>query len=86
MDATSPPWSEERFNEIRDEFMKMIRTIGYKPKKVPFIPYSGFDGDNLDKRTEKAPWYKGWVSLNSVHGSYTLCALSCFNTTFLLHI
>ena len=62
MDATMPQWSEDRFNEIKDEFHKMLLTIGYKPKKVPFIPYSGFDGDNLDKVTDKAPWYKGWVS------------------------
>ena len=62
MDATMPPWSEDRFNEIKDEFSKTLQAIGYKPKKVPFIPYSGYDGDNLDKKTEKAPWYKGWVS------------------------
>jgi elongation factor 1-alpha len=55
-------WSEERFNEIKSEFVKMLQTIGYKPKKVPFIPYSGFGGDNLVDRVDpaKAPWYKGW--------------------------
>lgn len=53
-------WSEERFNEIKDEFSKMLQTIGFKPKKVPFIPYSGFQGDNLVKKSDKAPWYKGW--------------------------
>jgi elongation factor 1-alpha len=62
MDATMPPWSEERFTEIKDEFVKMLHAIGYKPKKVPFIPYSGFDGDNLVTRTDKAPWYKGWTA------------------------
>jgi elongation factor 1-alpha len=55
-------WSEERYNEIKAEFMKMLQLIGYKPKKVPFIPYSGFGGDNLVDRVDeaKAPWYKGW--------------------------
>jgi elongation factor 1-alpha len=55
-------WSESRFNEIKDEFVKMLQLIGFKPKKVPFIPYSGFNGDNLvEKTTEpKASWYKGW--------------------------
>jgi len=53
-------WSEERFNEIKDEFTKMLQLIGYKPKKVPFIPYSGFHGDNLVEKSDKAPWYKGW--------------------------
>merc|ERR1711937_658403 len=53
-------WSQDRFNEIKDEFVKMLQMIGYKPKKVPFIPYSGFNGDNLVDPTDKAPWYKGW--------------------------
>merc|ERR1712008_96369 len=34
--------------------------IGFKVKKIPFIPYSGFNGDNLVDKTDKAPWYKGW--------------------------
>merc|ERR1712242_91047 len=48
---------------------KMLTKIGYKTKKIPFIPMSGFLGVNLtDKgnsvRDEKMPWYKGWkVSL-----------------------
>jgi elongation factor 1-alpha len=53
-------WSESRFTEIKDEFVKMITQIGFKPKKVPVIPYSGFHGENLVTKSEKAPWYKGW--------------------------
>jgi elongation factor 1-alpha len=60
MDACD--WSEDRFNEIKDEFVKMLQLIGFKPKKVPFIPYSGFNGDNLVDKTDKCPWYKGWVA------------------------
>jgi len=58
MDACN--WAEDRFNEIKDEFVKMLQMIGFKPKKVPFIPYSGFNGDNLVEKSDKAPWYKGW--------------------------
>jgi len=58
MDACD--WAESRFNEIKDEFVKMLQMIGFKPKKVPFIPYSGFNGDNLVEKSDKAPWYKGW--------------------------
>jgi len=55
-------WDEARFNEIKDEFTKMLQMIGFKPKKVPFIPYSGFNGDNLVAKSDKAPWYKGWTA------------------------
>merc|ERR1712070_1130182 len=60
MDACN--WSQDRFTEIKDEFVKMLQTIGFKPKKVPFIPYSGFNGDNLVDKVDpaKCAWYKGW--------------------------
>ena len=73
MDASG--WSEERFEEIKAEFTKMLQLIGFKPKKVPFIPYSGYNGDNLVERTDKAPWYKGWnanVSPKVTIEGYTL--------------
>ena len=49
-----------KFNEIKDEMTKMIQQAGFKPRRVPFIPYSGFHGENLIKETDKMPWYKGW--------------------------
>merc|ERR1719334_613740 len=65
MDEKSCNWSEARFKEIKGEVEKMLTKIGYKVKKIPFIPMSGFLGVNLtDKgnaiRDEKMKWYKGW--------------------------
>jgi elongation factor 1-alpha len=34
----SVDWSEQRFNEIKEEMTKMITTSGFKPKQVAFIP------------------------------------------------
>jgi elongation factor 1-alpha len=65
MDDPSVNYSEERFNEIRGEVEKMIQKAGYKPKKVPFIPMSGFRGENLTEVSENMPWYKGFeVNIN----------------------
>ena len=58
MDACN--WSEERYVEIKEEMTKMLSQIGFKPKQIPFIPYSGYHGDNLIEKTDKAAWYKGW--------------------------
>merc|ERR1712032_286153 len=65
MDSKSVNWSQDRYNEIKAEVEKMLTKIGYKTKKIPFIPMSGFLGVNLtDKgnalRDEKMSWYKGW--------------------------
>ena len=53
-------WSEKRFEEIKTEMSAMLLQVGFKPKKVAFIPFSGFKGENLVAKTDKMPWYKGW--------------------------
>lgn len=68
-------WSEQRFNEIKEEMTKMITQAGFKPKQVAFIPYSGFKGENMVDRTDKMPWYKGWkanISKDEVVEGHTL--------------
>ncbi|MEM1522178.1 MAG: GTP-binding protein [Thermofilaceae archaeon] len=52
-------WSEERFNELKAEVSKLLAKIGYDVTKIPFIPISGWTGDNLIKRSENMPWYQG---------------------------
>ena len=52
MDDPSVNYSEERFNEIKGEVEKMLQKAGYKIKKIPFIPMSGFKGENLTERSE----------------------------------
>merc|ERR1712096_217830 len=64
MDNTSPtPYLQSRFEEIAGEVVVMLKTAGYKEDKIkkefPFIPISGWEGDNLVKKTEKMAWYKG---------------------------
>merc|ERR1711953_1071697 len=37
----------------------MGKTVGFKPKKIPFIPISGWVGDNMLEPSKNMPWYKG---------------------------
>jgi elongation factor 1-alpha len=60
MDTTEPPYSEKRFDEIKTEVSNYIKKIGYQSQGVPFVPISGWHGDNMVEPTEKMPWYKGW--------------------------
>ncbi|CAG8879140.1 unnamed protein product [Penicillium nalgiovense] len=53
-------WSEERYNEIVKETSSFIKKVGYNPKSVPFVPISGFNGDNMLEASTNCPWYKGW--------------------------
>jgi elongation factor 1-alpha len=59
MDDQSVNWSQERYEEIKNEISRMLKIVGYKIEKVPFVPTSGWTGDNLAKSSDKMPWYKG---------------------------
>jgi len=59
MDDKSVKYSKERFKEIEGEMKKFLKTVGYKPKKIPFIPISGWVGDNMLEPSKNMPWYKG---------------------------
>jgi elongation factor 1-alpha len=59
MDDISVNWSQERYNEIKNEVTRMLKMVGYKAEKFPFIPTSGWTGDNLVKKSDKMPWYTG---------------------------
>lgn len=56
----SVKWDESRFQEIVKETSNFIKKVGYNPKTVPFVPISGWNGDNMIEATTNAPWYKGW--------------------------
>ncbi|EEA27528.1 hypothetical protein EYB25_001477 [Talaromyces marneffei] len=53
-------WSQDRYNEIVKETSNFIKKVGYNPKNVPFVPISGFNGDNMLEPSPNCPWYKGW--------------------------
>jgi len=59
MDDKSVNWSEKRYEEIQKEVSAYLKKVGYNPKKVPFIPISGWLGDNMVERSANLPWYKG---------------------------
>ena len=60
MDSTEPPYSQARFDEIKKEMSGIIKKVGYNPVAVPFVPISGWHGDNMIKASENMSWYKGW--------------------------
>jgi len=60
MDSTEPPYSEARFSEIQKEVTAYIKKIGYDPRLVPFVPISGWHGDNMLEASPKMGWFKGW--------------------------
>merc|ERR1719282_1523317 len=59
MDAKGADYKEERYNEIKAEVSSYLKQVGYKIDTVPFIPISGWVGDNMLENSTNMPWYKG---------------------------
>ncbi len=59
MDDQTVKYSEERYKECRKELEGLLKTVGFDVTKIPFVPTSGWLGDNLSKKSTNTPWYKG---------------------------
>merc|ERR1719453_2763729 len=59
MDDVSVKYGEKRYLEIKDEVAAYLKKVGYKPARIPFVPISGWAGDNMIERSTNMDWYKG---------------------------
>jgi len=68
MDDKTVKYAESRYKEIKAEVSGYLKKIGYKPMKIPFVPISGWVGDNMLERSANMPWYKGPILLEALDG------------------
>ncbi|MFP3166013.1 MAG: translation elongation factor EF-1 subunit alpha [Nitrososphaeria archaeon] len=66
MDATQPPYSKERFEQVKKQVQDLLRLVGYKVDTLPMIPVSGWNGDNLTEKSDKMSWYNGPTLLEAL--------------------
>jgi elongation factor 1-alpha len=66
MDAKGADYKQERYKEITDEVSAYLKQVGYKVETVPFIPISGWHGDNMLEPSANMPWYKGPTLLEAL--------------------
>jgi len=52
-------YDQKRFEEVKAEVSALLKSIGYKPDQIPFVPIASFPGDNVFKKSDKMPWYTG---------------------------
>ena len=60
MDSTEPPYSDKRYEEIKSNVSAYVKKIGWNPVAIPFVPISGWAGDNMVEATTNMAWFKGW--------------------------
>jgi len=66
MDDKSVNWGQARYDEIVKEVSSFVKKIGYNPEKIPFVPISGWHGDNMLEKSPNLPWYKGPTLLEAL--------------------
>eukprot|EP01121_Diplochlamys_sp_Union-15-3_P010324 TRINITY_DN288_c0_g1_i4.p1 TRINITY_DN288_c0_g1~~TRINITY_DN288_c0_g1_i4.p1 ORF type:complete len:481 (+),score=119.19 TRINITY_DN288_c0_g1_i4:95-1444(+) len=66
MDDKSVNFGEGRYKEIVDEVSNYLKKVGYNPKQIPFIPISGWHGDNMLEKSANMPWWKGPTLLEAL--------------------
>jgi len=63
MDCDVAGYKQARYDEVANEMRSMLVKVGWKKefveKSVPVLPISGWVGDNLLKKSEHMPWWKG---------------------------
>ena len=59
MDEATVNYDEQRYQNIKKEVDDFLKKVGFKQDNIPYVPLSGWTGDNLLKRSEKMEWYKG---------------------------
>jgi len=62
----SVDYSEERFNEVKEDVSTLVKIVGYKPDDINFIPTSALFGANIAEKSSDTPWYKGPTILEAL--------------------
>jgi elongation factor 1-alpha len=57
MDAVN--YDQKRFEELKQQVINLLKPLGFPVDKIPIIPTAAQVGENITKRSDKMPWYKG---------------------------
>ena len=52
-------YDQKRFEELKQQVINLLKPLGFPVDKIPIIPTAAQVGENIVKRSDKMPWYKG---------------------------
>lgn len=62
-----PKYSEDKFKEVKGQMETLLKSIGYKPESIPFVPIASYPGDNVVTKSDKMSWYTGPTLLETLN-------------------
>jgi elongation factor 1-alpha len=60
-------YDQKRFEEVKVQVSTLLKSVGYKPDEIQFVPTASFPGDNIAKKTTNMPWYSGPCLLEAMN-------------------
>jgi bifunctional enzyme CysN/CysC len=73
-------YSEERFDEIREQFTEFAARL--ELRDVTFVPISALDGDNVVERSDNMKWFQGTTLLHHLETVYVASDANQIDTRF----
>ena len=59
-------YDQKRFEEVKKEVETLLKSVGYNPEEVIFVPIAALPGDNVFKKSENMSWYDGKTLLETI--------------------
>lgn len=60
-------YDQAKFEKLKGEVSTLLKSVGYKPDTITFVPIASYPGENVAKKTDKMPWYKGPTLLEAIN-------------------
>ena len=61
-------YDQKRFDEVKSDVSALLKTVGFKPDEIPFVPMASLPGDNVFKKSENMSWFSGPTLLEAING------------------
>ena len=59
-------YDQKRFDEVKKQVSELLKSVGYKPEEIAFIPGASLPGDNVANKSENMSWYTGKTLLETL--------------------
>lgn len=59
-------YEQAKFEAVKKQVSDLLKSVGYNPDNVQFIPLASLKGDNVAKKSPNLPWYSGPTLLEAL--------------------
>jgi len=59
-------YDQKVFEKIKTDVEALLKSVGYKPEEITFVPIASLPGDNIVTKSDKLSWYKGGTLLETL--------------------